>query len=156
MAEQTKTRADVATMLREFHDTFGGPGTKTDDLRLRPTLHEEEHAELIEALGWLEDQRDGNHQPQETWEGALKAVARELADVVYIAYGTALIAGIDLDTAVSEVHRANMSKLSEDGRPILREDGKVLKGPNFRPPDMALALDPTPTTPHESGEEEVK
>lgn len=53
-------------------------------------------------------------------------------------YATAL--GIDLDAAVTEVHRANMSKLGDDGHPVLRADGKVLKGPNYTPPNMAGAL----------------
>lgn len=114
--------SEASDMLREFHETFAHPDT--DALWLRPTLHDEEHAELIEAL------EAGN--PAE--------VARELADVLYIAYGTAYVYGIDLDAALAEVHRANMSKLGEDGQPIRREDGKVLKGPNFRPPDMKVAL----------------
>ena len=103
----------IADLLREFHDTFG-----STDPALRPTLHDEEHAELIEALA------GGNRS----------SIAQELADVVYVAYGTALAYGIDLDAAVAEVHRANMSK---SGR---RADGKVLKGPDYRPPDMAVAL----------------
>lgn len=47
---------------------------------------------------------------------------------------------IDLDAAIAEVHRANMSKLGDDGKPVLRADGKVLKGPNYRPPDLSVAL----------------
>ena len=42
--------------------------------------------------------------------------------------------GWDLDTAMDRVHQSNMSKLGEDGNPILRDDGKVLKGPNYEPP----------------------
>lgn len=134
-------------MLKEFHDTFGGPGTKTDDLWLRGTLHREESDELVAALqewvgslGKLKIRRGDTFPP--TQDGIRSAVARELADVLYIAYGTALIAGIDLDVALAEVHRANMSKLGEDGKPILRDDGKVLKGPNFSPPDMTAAIAP--------------
>ena len=44
--------------------------------------------------------------------------------------------GIELDYCFDEVHRSNMSKLGEDGKPIYREDGKVLKGPNYKPPNM--------------------
>ena len=68
--------------------------------------------------------------------GRLAELARELADVVYVAYGTAITHGIDLDAVIAEVHRANMSKLDVDGRPVVR-DGKVQKGPNFRPPDLS-------------------
>lgn len=137
----------AAAMLREFHDTFGGPGTKTDELWLRGTLHREESDELIAALqewvgqlGKRKIERGDTFPP--THDPIRKAVARELADVVYVAYGSALIAGIDLDAAIAEVHRANMSKLGEDGKPILREDGKVLKGPNFRKPDLTAAIAP--------------
>ena len=44
--------------------------------------------------------------------------------------------GIELDYCFDEVHRSNMSKLDEDGKPIYREDGKVMKGPNYRPPNL--------------------
>lgn len=139
--------SEAAGMLREFHDTFGGPGAKTDDLWLRGTLHREEADELVEALqewvgalGVKRISRGDTFPP--TQDGIRKAVARELADVVYVAYGTALIAGIELDVALAEIHRSNMSKLGEDGKPVLREDGKVLKGPHFREPDLTEAIRP--------------
>lgn len=115
----------TASMLAEFHRVFAHPAD-TDELRrsVRLVLHREEHEELVEALE----------------SGDRAAIARELADNEYVNYGTARVYGIDLDAAVAEVHRANMSKLGADGRPIQREDGKILKGPNFRPPDMTAAL----------------
>ncbi|MFJ3500475.1 MULTISPECIES: hypothetical protein [unclassified Streptomyces] len=64
----------------------------------------------------------------------------QVAAVVYLAYGTALVPGVDLDAVLAEVHRADMSKLGPDGRPVLREDGKVLKGPSYRPPRVAEVL----------------
>lgn len=64
------------------------------------------------------------------WLGQVDATLRSYAQLY----------GIDLDTATAEVHRANMSKLDDDGRPVLRTDGKVLKGPSFRPPDMRRAM----------------
>ena len=59
---------------------------------------------------------------------------KELADLVYVAYQYAENLGWDLDTALDRVHESNLSKLGEDGKPIYREDGKVLKGPNYKPP----------------------
>lgn len=112
----------AAQMLAEFHTAFAHPDT--DALWLRPTLHQEEHAELIEALE----------------QGDVAAIARELADVLYIAYGTAHVYGIDLDAALAEVHRANMSKIGPDGKPMRRADGKVIKPPDFQPPDMSEAI----------------
>jgi predicted HAD superfamily Cof-like phosphohydrolase len=60
-------------------------------------------------------------------------------DILYVAYGNLLRLGFtpeQIDMGFQEVHRSNMSKLGEDGRPIYREDGKVLKGPNYFPPDL--------------------
>lgn len=58
---------------------------------------------------------------------------KELADIVVTAFQFAAAAGWELDEAVARVHRSNMSKLV-DGKPLKREDGKVLKGPNYQPP----------------------
>ena len=59
---------------------------------------------------------------------------KELADLVYVAYQMAASQDWDLDEAMRRVHESNMSKLGEDGKPIYRADGKVLKGPNYKPP----------------------
>ena len=63
-------------------------------------------------------------------------VADALTDLLYVVYGAGHAFGIDLDECFGEVHESNMSKLGEDGRPIHREDGKVLKGPHYAPPDL--------------------
>ncbi len=105
--------------LAAFHALVDHPATNA--LWLRRTLHDEEHAELVEAL-------EANDPAQ---------IARELADIVYVAFGTAHAAGIDLDAALAEVHRANMSKAREGLR---RADGKIVKPPNFVAPDMTEAI----------------
>ena len=61
---------------------------------------------------------------------------KELADLVYVCYQYAANQGWDLDEALDRVHKSNMSKLDEDGKPIFRKDGKVLKGPNYAPPNL--------------------
>ena len=61
---------------------------------------------------------------------------KELADLVYVCYQYAANMRWDLDEAMHRVHESNMSKLDEDGKPIYREDGKVLKGPNYKPPNL--------------------
>jgi predicted HAD superfamily Cof-like phosphohydrolase len=61
---------------------------------------------------------------------------KELADLVYVCFQFAASQEWDLDEAMRRVHRSNMSKLGEDGKPIYRADGKVLKGPNYAPPDL--------------------
>lgn len=67
-------------------------------------------------------------------------VADALTDLLYVVYGTGHAFGIDLDSCFAEVHASNMSKLGADGRPIYREDGKVLKGPNYFPPNLTFVL----------------
>lgn len=61
-------------------------------------------------------------------------VLKELADLVYVCFQYAANEGWDLDEAMRRVHASNMSKLDDNGNPIYRADGKVLKGPNYKPP----------------------
>ena len=116
-----------AVRVREFHRAFGldaraVPTDVSPDLaRHRQDLRHEEVAEAVRG-------------------GSIEQIAHELADVVHVAYGTALVHGIDLDAVIAEVHRANMSKLGPDGRPARRADGKVLKGEHYRAPDVAAVL----------------
>ena len=63
-------------------------------------------------------------------------IADALTDLLYVIYGAGHTFGIDLDECFQEVHRSNMSKLGPDGRPIKREDGKILKGPKYFHPDL--------------------
>ena len=86
----------------------------------------EEFKEFLEA----EDQLFRDHPSFR--EEALK----ELADLVYVCYQYAENLGWDLDEALNRVHESNMTKLGEDGQPIRRHDGKVLKGPNYQAPDL--------------------
>ena len=67
-------------------------------------------------------------------------LVKELSDLVFVCYQFAATYGIDLDKAMTLVFESNMSKLDEQGMPIYREDGKVLKGPNYQPPDLAACL----------------
>jgi predicted HAD superfamily Cof-like phosphohydrolase len=122
---------DVAAAVAAFHGAFGlpvkkSPGVKIDhDLaRLRVDLLEEEVGEFVTA-----SQKED-----------LIGIADALADIVYVVYGTALTYGIDLDSVLQEVHRSNMSKLSDDGKPLLRSDGKVIKSGHYFPPDISSVL----------------
>ena len=67
-------------------------------------------------------------------------IADALTDILYVTYGAGNAFGIDLDTCFTEVHRSNMSKLGIDGKPIYREDGKVLKGRGYTPPQLAKII----------------
>lgn len=67
-------------------------------------------------------------------------VADASGDLVYVLYGMMLEMGYDLRDVIQEIHGSNMTKLGEDGNPIYREDGKVLKGPNYMKPNIPAAL----------------
>lgn len=67
-------------------------------------------------------------------------VADALGDLVYVIYGFALEMGYDLRAVIQEIHASNLTKLGEDGQPVLRDDGKVLKGPNYVLPNIREAL----------------
>ena len=62
---------------------------------------------------------------------------KELADLVYVCYQYAANMNWDLDEAMDRVHKSNMSKLDDNGQPIFREDGKVLKSSNYQPPKLS-------------------
>src|SRR6056300_1432631 len=96
-----------------------------DTINLRLNLIQEELDELVFA------HEDNN----------LVEVADALTDLLYVIYGAGHAYGIDLDSCFLEVHNSNMSKLGEDGKPIYRDDGKVLKGPNFFEPDLEKVLE---------------
>lgn len=66
---------------------------------------------------------------------AREEALKELADLVFVCYQFAAMAGWDLDEALQRVFASNLSKLV-DGKPLKREDGKVLKGPNYRKPSL--------------------
>jgi len=66
----------------------------------------------------------------------LKEVADALTDILYVTYGAGHAFGINLDKCFNEVQQSNMSKLSEDGKPIYNESGKVMKGPKYFKPDL--------------------
>lgn len=112
-----------------FHNSFG-LGVRQDpkaDLgkeknKLRFDLMDEENKEYLEAAN----------------EGDLVEVADALGDMLYILCGTILEHGMQykIEEVFNEIQRSNMSKLGADGKPIYREDGKVLKGPNYFKPDI--------------------
>ena len=69
-------------------------------------------------------------------DAILIEIADALTDLLYVIYGAGHAYGIDLDACFDEVQRSNMSKLDENGKAIKRKDGKILKGPNYSPPNL--------------------
>ena len=109
----------------EFHKAFNlaiNEAPSEGLLSLRLKLIEEEYNEVR------------NEFSQETVD--LVNLTSELADLLYVIMGAAVSLGLPINEVYNEIHRANMSKLGLDGKPIYREDGKVLKGPSFRPANV--------------------
>ncbi len=124
---------DAIRKVQLFHEAFGVPvanapaGAIPAELRaLRISLLEEELEEYKLASA----------------AGDIVAVADALTDLAYVLFGTYVTHGLQdaADALFDEVQRSNMSKLDENGRPIYREDGKVLKSAQFSEPDLGAIL----------------
>lgn len=119
--------------VKEFHTSFGlgVKETPTGDLGenknlLRFNLMKEENEEYLEAVQ----------------NNDIVEIADALGDMLYILCGTILEHGLQhkIEEVFDEIQRSNMSKLGEDGKPIYREDGKVMKGPNYFKPNFEEIL----------------
>ncbi|MFT0715960.1 hypothetical protein [Flagellimonas lutimaris] len=117
-----------------FHNSFGlgvshepKANLGEDKNNLRFNLMDEENREYLEAAN----------------NDDLVEVADALGDMLYILCGTILEHGMQykIEEVFEEIQRSNMSKLGADGKPIYREDGKVLKGPNYFKPDIKTIID---------------
>ena len=142
---------DPEALVRRFHRLYGlpvrtdGSGLERESLHMRMSLIAEEFAELVGAVYGTAARGEieaawGRAAAADDGERDTVAAADALADLVYVVYGMALETGIDLAAVLAEVQRSNMSKLGADGRPVYRGDGKVLKGPDYFPPDVAGVL----------------
>lgn len=101
-------------------------------------LIEEEAGEFFDAADEVMD------SPDDT-EKRINLI-KELSDLVFVCYQFAAAFNIDLDEAMFRVFDSNMSKLDDNGEAIFREDGKVLKGPNYRKPDLSVCVPKISTT----------
>lgn len=133
MSDKTLKLQEVISMVGEFHDAFKiGNETKPigkineKDYLLRYKLMREENEEYLEAAE----------------NGDLIEVADALGDMLYILCGTILKHGMQhkIEEVFEEIQRSNMSKLDENGQPIYREDGKVLKSDLYFKPDIKTIL----------------
>lgn len=119
--------------VKDFHTAFGlGVSTEMKGSLgeqknlLRFNLMKEENEEYLEAVQ----------------NNDLVEIADALGDMLYILCGTILEHGLQhkIEDVFNEIQRSNMSKLGEDGKPIYREDGKVMKGPNYFKPNIESIL----------------
>ena len=123
----TTHQTRLSSQAREFREAYSIPDSISPPARSRQRgLITEEFKEFLEAEGTIYLSNPSNKAH----------CLKELADLVYVCYQYAANMRWNLDEALHRVHESNMSKLDEDGKPIYREDGKVLKGPNYKPPNL--------------------
>lgn len=123
---------DLRGAVTEFHDVYGHPiryeptlDIPTEELQLGLELIGEELGELTYAIS----------------TGDLIETADAIGDLLWVVESLSVRLGINTDRVLKEIKASNASKLGEDGKPVLRADGKILKGPNFFPPNISRALD---------------
>ena len=136
---------DNLSLVAEFMHAFEQPVSlgffseqTAEALALGMKLIAEENMELSQAALVLLD------APAEQAGNAQKHFIKELADLLFVVYWLASALGIDLDEAFRQVWQSNMSKLGPDGKPVKRADGKVLKGPAYKEPDLSALVRNTP------------
>jgi predicted HAD superfamily Cof-like phosphohydrolase len=133
-------------MVQEFHEAFQlpqGVGMRdNENLKLRLKLLAEEFTETVEAAGDLFKANESVQMYPELIRSTLQQrqaaehLLKELIDLQYIVVGVFDSFGVDMDEAFRRVHASNMSKLGDDDKPVYRDDGKVMKGPNYTPPTL--------------------
>lgn len=120
-------------MVRDWMERFDHVLDKEPnwkDMDLCNSLIDEEQGEVQEELDrWREDKNDISFLNKE-------ALTKELCDLIWVCHFTAAKFGLPIETAFKRVYESNMSKLGDDGKPVLREDGKILKGPNYKPAEL--------------------
>ena len=119
-------RATPFELVGDFMEVFG------QQVNCEPTLRDRETQDLRVDL--ISEELE--ELQLAITDNDIVEVADALTDILYVVYGAGHAFGIDLDECFMEVHESNMSKLGEDGKPIYREDGKVLKGPGYFPPNL--------------------
>ena len=159
MSEKDTTTSSAPTpapspmeLVLQFHHTysvpirpFSDPTLDYERMNMRMSLIAEEFAELMGAVYGPRARaiiEAATAEAVATDEGERDVIeaADALADLVYVVYGMAIESGMNLDSVLAEVQASNLSKLMPDGSVKLREDGKVLKGPNFFQPNIARGL----------------
>jgi predicted HAD superfamily Cof-like phosphohydrolase len=129
----TRGMEPLEDAVTDFHEAFGLPvGDKA-----APAFDVEQAALRLRLLKEEVDELELAQYGKRPVVDATDAYA----DIIYLAIGGLVQMGVEVGPVLEEVHRSNMSKLGLDGRPIYRADGKVVKGPNYEPPDIAGVLD---------------
>ena len=140
---------DHLAMLAEFMTAMEQPVSQgwedLEGIKLGLKLIEEETEEFREAVENLFENTECG-EGEDVLNDNREDLAKEFADILYVCHWTAAKIGIDVNEAFRRVHASNMSKLGPDGKPVKREDGKVLKGPGYHAPDLSDIVRHVPVT----------
>lgn len=161
-----KMNPDIVSCVKAFHLLYGAPilrpaqaqedfsHIRPERLAMRFGLIVEEFEELCEAMDVKVDMKFSYLTEEDGWKQAedhidavietenrdLPQVADACVDLCYVIVGFCLEMGIDFHAALEEVQASNMTKLGDNGEPLRRADGKILKGPSFIPANVERAL----------------
>lgn len=145
----SKAHKDQLSLLVDFMTAMGQPVSQgwenLEGIKLGLKLIEEETEEFREAVENLFENTEGG-EGEDVLNKSREDLAKELTDLLYVCHWTAATIGIDVNEAFRRVHASNMSKLGPDGKPVKREDGKVLKGPGYHAPDLSDIVRHVPVT----------
>lgn len=133
----TMAMSSTFDRVKEFHKAMGIHMSESyiqDAVEFRLRLIWEEYQEVLAAAGYVPDLEVGFRRNGKDMVPA--EFLKELADLDYVTAGAAVTFGWDFNEAGQRVHLSNMSKLGDDGKPVRRSDGKVLKGPNYVEPNL--------------------
>lgn len=148
-SNNSKTNKDQLSLLVDFMTAMEQPVSQgwedLEGIKLGLKLIEEETEEFREAVENLFENTECG-EGEDVLNDNREDLAKELTDLLYVCYWTAAKIGIDVNEAFRRVHASNMSKLGPDGKPVKREDGKVLKGPGYHAPDLSDIVRHVPVT----------
>ena len=125
--------------LIEWHTKFNVP-FRTEPC---PFDDSDENISLLRLRARIMKEEVKEWETEAIYNSDIDKRAKELADILYTVFGTIITEGLQdkIEQVFDAVHQSNMSKLGEDGKPVMRADGKVMKGPNYKEPDLSFLLE---------------
>src|SRR6188768_294498 len=125
--------SDNISKVKEFHDVFGLEYNSQPNANISKRIYELRHRLM---------QEENDEYLEACEKGDLNQIADALGDKMYILFGSIIAHGLQhkIEEIFDEIHRSNMSKLDDEGKPIYREDGKIMKSGNYFVPDIDKVL----------------
>lgn len=122
--------------LIEWHEKFEVP-YRTEPC---PFDDSDENLAILRLRGRLMEEEVKEWKTEAIYNAPIDRRAKELADILYVVFGTIITEGLQdqIEKVFDKVHESNMSKLQSNGKPLKRADGKILKGENYKEPDLSF------------------